>query len=449
MLSWIVPERTIYIRTGETLSHKTISPLAQLIAFFGVVGTTFSSIFLFSIVVLDKVGGPVEGIESDVMQAAYEHRIAALTEERDRLRLDLMDMAQRKRAAIDALDDQVAMTLANSALRTQLATDFARSSGLAEELRLQLGAALAERDIAEAETQRMTLEFASLVASEADLQSAVERLSYEVLDEANQVRDLVNAYESLETEVESFASEQMLMRQHQSRVYTRLETAVTAGLDTLEGVFKRAGTDVEALIGTMRESQTGQGGPEVTLSGVTLGNDAPFIPLNEGEAAKAPFFEDQQARVLYQELQRLNLMRSAFVSMPFAHPVPARHRQSSPFGLRRDPFTREIRQHNGVDFAARTGTPIAATADGVVVLAGTWGAYGKIVKIRHDFGYETLYAHLHRIRVRRGERVVRGERIGDMGSTGRSTGPHLHYEIRRDGRAVDPQNYLRAARDVL
>ncbi|MEL7214862.1 MAG: M23 family metallopeptidase, partial [Pseudomonadota bacterium] len=129
--------------------------------------------------------------------------------------------------------------------------------------------------------------------------------------------------------------------------------------------------------------------------------------------------------------------------------VRSRHRESSRFGPRRDPFTGRLRQHNGFDFAAPTGTPIYASATGRVIMAGTLGAYGKMIKIRHDFGYDTLYAHLHRIRVDRGDIVERGDLIGDMGSTGRSTGPHLHYEIHKDGRPVDPINYLRAARDVL
>ncbi|MGB0499220.1 MAG: M23 family metallopeptidase, partial [Rubricella sp.] len=77
------------------------------------------------------------------------------------------------------------------------------------------------------------------------------------------------------------------------------------------------------------------------------------------------------------------------------------------------------------------------------------GAYGNTVRIRHGFGYETLYAHMSRVRVRVGDQVERGDRIGDMGSTGRSTGSHLHYEVRRNGEHVNPMNYLRAAQDVL
>jgi murein DD-endopeptidase MepM/ murein hydrolase activator NlpD len=105
--------------------------------------------------------------------------------------------------------------------------------------------------------------------------------------------------------------------------------------------------------------------------------------------------------------------------------------------------------HEGHDWAGATGTPIHATADGVVVHAGRQSGYGNLVKIKHDFGFETRYAHLSRIRVNVGERVSRGERIGDMGNTGRSTGTHLHYEIRIGGAAINPMKYIKAARDVF
>ena len=107
------------------------------------------------------------------------------------------------------------------------------------------------------------------------------------------------------------------------------------------------------------------------------------------------------------------------------------------------------RMHNGADFAAARGTPIFATADGIVTHAGWLSGYGYLVKIEHEFGIETRYAHLSRIRVKEGQRVSRGDRIGDMGNTGRSTGTHLHYEVRVDGKAINPMTYIKAARDVF
>ena len=105
--------------------------------------------------------------------------------------------------------------------------------------------------------------------------------------------------------------------------------------------------------------------------------------------------------------------------------------------------------HNGTDFAASHGTDIFATADGVVTHAGWQSGFGRLIKIQHDFGIETLYAHNSNLRVRKGQRVSRGDHIADMGSTGRSTGTHLHYEVRVGGRPVNPMIYIKAANDVF
>ncbi len=117
-------------------------------------------------------------------------------------------------------------------------------------------------------------------------------------------------------------------------------------------------------------------------------------------------------------------------------------RITSAFGWRRDPITGHRRKHDGVDIAAPEGTPIAAVAAGTVRRAGWAGGYGKVVEIAHDDGTTTLYAHCRDTRVEPGQRVAAGTVIGEVGSTGRSTGPHLHLEVRRDGVPVDPSGWV-------
>ncbi len=115
---------------------------------------------------------------------------------------------------------------------------------------------------------------------------------------------------------------------------------------------------------------------------------------------------------------------------------------TSPFGMRHDPFTGIMRFHNGVDIANRVGTKIVASMAGVVARTGINPTYGRYIIIRHEDGFQTLYAHLSRILVRRGERVRQDELIGRMGNTGYSTGPHLHFSIFKNGKPVDPLKYL-------
>ena len=156
-----------------------------------------------------------------------------------------------------------------------------------------------------------------------------------------------------------------------------------------------------------------------------------------------------RANRLLSQMDRLNLYRIAAEKAPFANPVKNAFRFTSQFGYRRDPKTGGRRMHAGVDFAGPVGTPLYATGDGVVIHAGWSSGYGRLVKIQHEFGIETRYAHMSRIRVQKGQRVSRGDRIGDMGASGRVTGPHLHYEVRIGGKAINPMTYIKAARDVF
>ena len=122
---------------------------------------------------------------------------------------------------------------------------------------------------------------------------------------------------------------------------------------------------------------------------------------------------------------------------------------TSSFGRRSDPINGSGRMHEGEDFAGDYGSPIYTPADGTVTFAGWSGGYGRLIKIKHAFGIETRYGHLSQIRVDVGQKVSRGDRIGDMGNSGRSTGTHLHYEVRLSGSAVNPMTFIRAANNVF
>jgi len=136
----------------------------------------------------------------------------------------------------------------------------------------------------------------------------------------------------------------------------------------------------------------------------------------------------------------LNDQRSLLAAKPSGWPVKGW--LTSNFGFRRDPFNGKRKIHEGLDIAARTGTPVIATADGIVSSVKTEPGYGKLVTIDHGYGYRTLYGHNSQYNVKVGQRVRRGDRIASVGNTGRSTGSHVHYEIRLNGVPVNPQKYL-------
>jgi hypothetical protein len=177
------------------------------------------------------------------------------------------------------------------------------------------------------------------------------------------------------------------------------------------------------------------------LKAEPVASGGPFVPVK--------LAADDQA--FGRALLRVNLARAdasslsnTLLKVPLRKPIAGDIDESSPFGIRTDPIVHEAAMHTGIDFRGDTGDPIRATATGTVTVAGWTGGYGKMIEIDHGNGLATRYGHLSEIDVDVGDIVRAGSIIGKLGSTGRSTGPHLHYEVRVKGEAVDPQKYLDA-----
>ncbi|WP_367305108.1 peptidoglycan DD-metalloendopeptidase family protein [Sphingomonas tagetis] len=153
---------------------------------------------------------------------------------------------------------------------------------------------------------------------------------------------------------------------------------------------------------------------------------------------------DAQFRSLFQTWQKLDVLEQTVIAIPSMQPVD-NVKLTSSFGVRADPFHGSAAMHAGVDIPGPQGTPVYATADGVIGRSGRFGGYGNLIAINHGKGIETRYGHLSKILVASNTRVRRGQLIGLMGSTGRSTGSHLHYEVRIDGAAVNPMPFMQNA----
>ncbi|MFM5915573.1 MAG: peptidoglycan DD-metalloendopeptidase family protein [Chakrabartia godavariana] len=176
---------------------------------------------------------------------------------------------------------------------------------------------------------------------------------------------------------------------------------------------------------------------------LSLAMGGPYEPVPADYKAPTAEKTDAQFRALFNSWKRLDQLDQAMVAIPSAKPVSFAIALTSGFGVRSDPFRGGAAMHAGVDIPGPIGTPIYATADGVVGRTGWVGGYGNLVEIDHGKGIQTRYGHLSSIVATAGSRVKRGQLIGLMGSTGRSTGSHLHYEVRLDGRAVNPTPFLR------
>ncbi|WP_404403810.1 peptidoglycan DD-metalloendopeptidase family protein [Pelagibacterium halotolerans] len=176
----------------------------------------------------------------------------------------------------------------------------------------------------------------------------------------------------------------------------------------------------------------------------TTGVGGPFIPAE----STAELSIIDEANAVAAALARFNAARNALTSAPVRRPIAGNLSISSNFGSRNDPFLNRAAFHAGIDFRAATGTPVLAAASGTVIHAGRNGGYGNMVEVDHGNGIVTRYAHLSAITVSNGQTVTAGQRVGKAGSTGRSTGPHLHFEVRRNGNAVDPSRFLTAGRNL-
>lgn len=211
----------------------------------------------------------------------------------------------------------------------------------------------------------------------------------------------------------------------QIKALSRLETSVTSAHASLRAVIGDVGLDPDRMVPSA--GGTAQGGP--------------FIPARLDPRLGA--FEASVVR-LQPRIVAVEWLSSVVGALPLRRPMGVEAEQTSAFGHRLDPFTRSLAMHSGIDFRAEHGTPVKAGGAGEVVLAEYSGGYGNMVEIDHGHGITTRYAHLSHIAVSEGQKVRHGSIIGRVGSTGRSTGPHLHYETRIEGDAVDPMRFLRA-----
>ncbi len=220
------------------------------------------------------------------------------------------------------------------------------------------------------------------------------------------------------------------VQKQMSRVIHRVDSLAT------EEEAIRVRVDLPPLGEDVRRAGTGSLMP---LEGEVIGNEQVETLLRTLDQLERQITVQQQSFAEIEE--KIASDEKRLLHIPAIRPVVG-GRLTDGFGYRPDPFTRQIRFHNGLDISASRGTPVYATADGRVEYAKRMPLLGLTVKIDHGYGYETVYGHLDGYNVRRGQMVKRGDQIGVVGNTGRSTAPHLHYMVKVKGRAVDPLDYF-------
>lgn len=419
-ISAVLPERQIVTMTEQGPHTVRIGSGLQLLAGLTTALALGWMAYSTAVLVADRIGARDLAGPAAELHDAYLARLNALAEDRDRRAAEAASAQARFHLAMDKISDQQTALIDALEERRELEATLGQ-------LRNRL-ADLTEAQMRQAEASQDAAGSAGS-GSATDLAAALEAVTAALGAAVTERETLAEGLASAETRLAEAE------RDHLATI-ADLRAAVAASMSPLEATLRRADLDVDSLIAVVRQDFAGTGGPMVPLGVSTRARD--------GDIAATSPIDD-----LMLDIDRLNFLRIAIGRVPYAIPVKDAHRFTSGFGPRRDPKGRGTRMHAGVDFAAPKGTPIYATADGVVTSARSESGYGLTVRIQHDFGFETVYAHQSRLRVEPGQRVSRGEHIGDMGSTGRSTGVHLHYEVRLNGRPVNPMIYVEAAKDVF
>lgn len=435
LLSRHVPEQRIYLRTETTTRYFRATPLIQTL-FGGFVTVGFCwTVIATSALVLDRMSAQSGKTQAEVLQRAYETRLTELSGERDQRSLEAQTAQERFYIALEQISLQQSELLGAEEERRELATGL-------KIMQQKLQKAVSERDKAQkssdsilAEMQAITGSLNTRLGGTRDTEETLNYLTRALDDTVDERDEMRVVAEDLYDQMAEMTMTSRLQQEQNDRIFKRLEQAVELSLSPLEKALKRTGVDTEKLLKQVRRGYSGTGGPLMPL--VVSSKGRGLNPLSN------------RSNLLLKSLDRVGLMALAARKLPLLIPVRGSYRNTSGFGYRRDPKNGGRRLHKGSDMAGRRGTPIVAPGDGVVTFAGRQSGYGNLVKVRHAAGLETFFAHLNRIAVKAGQRVSRGDRLGDMGTTGRSTGVHLHYEIRKNGKPINPMTYMKAAQNVF
>ena len=394
--SWLertFPERQIYHRSGGSVSYISISPRKQMIAAGGAALAVGWFLFATASVLAQ---GPTMAARSDALDQneARWQRWVSDTNARAATAQSLLEERTEafQRATVEFEQRHDTLKLLLTALRSPDSIDTASLRGNGSDFLMEASIEEgAPRQSRSAPVMTASLEVAGFRANIDQLRS--EQSAF--LDEAEQLA---------------------VERSEQAR-----------------GVLQLTGVGIGRF-----EEQREVGGPLVELTSVGLDDE-----LDE-ESIR---FSERVTQVAAR-LEEASFYQSLMDTLPLGEPISVAHRETSGYGLRTDPFSRRPAFHAGMDMAAYWRAPIVAAGPGVVTYAGPRSGYGRLVEIDHGFCFKTRYGHLNSVEVQTGDEIQLGDLVGRMGSTGRSTGPHLHYEVWFRGKTYNPVNFLRAGQHV-
>ena len=423
-----LPEQRLFLRSDEGTRFIRLKSGTQAMILGASALLVAWTIVASAILMMDSIGAKDGREAARTAQSAYEARIERLARERDARAEEAAAAQERFAVALEQVSAMQSALLDSEQRRRELETGI----GV---IQTTLRRTMSERDTALASVQPGAAETAAAQGLRAnDVTASLDFLSAALERTAAERDAMEGSAEAAKAEAADIAYEMRLLEERHDEIFAQLEEAVTVSMEPLDNMFSSAGLDPDDLLSQVRRGYSGQGGP--------LGQLMPATVSSRGAALRGDGGAESAARIL-EGLDRMNMYRIAVEKTPLAFPLKTAYRYTSGYGRRWG------RMHEGIDLAGAMGSPIYVTADGTVTHAGWENGYGNMVEVRHDFGMTTRYGHLSGIDVSVGQKVSRGDKIGAMGNTGRSTGTHLHYEIRQGGSATNPMTFIKAGSNVF
>ena len=408
-----VPPHRIIIARGDNVRSFTVRP--WLVGTLGVFGLAFAALYLAATGYLvfrdDLLAASIA--RQARMQHAYEDRVAALRSDIDRLTSrQLLNQEDVEAQLVRLLGRQDALDTRQDIIAGL--SQAMRRAGLAP---LESSAAAVEPEESGEPPKKPSLKTSNVMPSSPGepLQTADLGIAA-----ADQIAAPLEQIDAVQSSLDALANEQVAYVDAVADKVSERTTKIATAL-------KRIGHKVPPSHG-----------------GLSDGIGGPFVGLDED--ADPEVFRSSVA-LITGEIERFAAIRRFAEQLPLSPPVP-KAAITSVFGPRMDPFLGRLAAHTGVDFRAAEGLSVRTTAGGTVTIAEYYGGYGNMVEIDHGHGITTRFSHLSRIDAKVGQVVSKGTVIGEAGSTGRSTGPHLHYEVRVDGAAIDPMRYIAAGGEI-
>ncbi|MGE7370947.1 M23 family metallopeptidase [Neorhizobium sp. NPDC001467] len=435
-------QHVLILASGERVRHMVIRPwmTGMAIAVTGTFAIGYLAATSYLVLRDDLIGATMA--RQARIQHDYEDRISSLRAQLDRV------------TSRQLLDQQLVEQKVEKLLRQQTAL-FSRSGKLGSLLERAQDAGISaapassqDEDLIDARDTQAGLTTSSVAARGPAL--AYAAAGENIADRADRIFSKVTlSLKGIETD--------------QLKTIESLTADASTKAETMADIMRRTGVEI-ADTRTLPQPlerpslpavipDTAAPKAEVPKSGVLENGELRTGALKTGEIAGGvggPFVEPMKLDrfnasldELDLALSRLETVRETALALPYGNPAPGQG-VTSRFGNRPDPFLGRLAFHGGIDFQAETGLPVKATGAGRVIAAGWASGYGNLVEIDHGQGITTRYGHMSRILVREGQTVAAGDTVGRAGATGRATGPHVHYEVRRNGEAVNPVHFLNA-----